>query len=104
MELRLALRLLGWCPAGVTLDGEVGVERRKPELRGDLVQVLEVGKVIDLRQNDRLSGPVEARLAKRVQVVEGKDVGRCQPAPTHGKRAGAPVVVEATDAGGNGCE
>src|SRR5260370_34664535 len=99
---RLAQRFLGCAPAWVAFDREEGVERLKPELGRELVQVVQVRKVVDLRQNDRLARPVEARIPQRLEVGEREEVRRREAPATHREAAPAPVVGQAADAADGG--
>jgi len=70
VENCLALRLHRAAPVGVSLDGHERPERRQVVLGGEEVEVLEVRKVVDLRQDDGLAAAVEAAVSERLQVVE----------------------------------
>ena len=93
VERRLALRLFRGAPIRVSLDGEQRCKRWQAELRGECLQVAD-GHVVDLRQQDRLAGAVETRVAERLQVVVAQHVDRLDSAWPDGIAARAPVVVE----------
>ena len=101
VEDGLALRLFWSTPACISLHGEHRVEGGKAELGSELVEVAEVLQVVDLGQEDRLSAAVEARIAKRFEVVVREDVGWHQASRPHRVAARPAVVVKAADVGGH---
>src|SRR5258708_26458476 len=63
VEHRLALRFRRGSPARVALDAEHRIEWRKAELGSELVEVIEIRQVIDLREHDRLAASIKPGVA-----------------------------------------
>ncbi len=59
VEHSLTLGFFRCAPVGVPFDREQGRKRRQPELGRELLEVGEVGEVVNLGEEDGLSGAVE---------------------------------------------